>query len=70
MTLFWLVGAALAAIVVFLLVRPLLKVSGTEPISRRDANISIHRDQLRELDADLRAGLLAQADYERARREL
>jgi cytochrome c-type biogenesis protein CcmH len=70
MTLFWLVGAALAAIAVFLLVRPLLKVSGTEPISRRDANISIHRDQLRELDADLRAGLLAQADYERARREL
>jgi cytochrome c-type biogenesis protein CcmH len=70
MTLFWLVGAALAAVVVFLLVRPLLKASGTEPISRRDANISIHRDQLRELDADLRAGLLAQADYERARREL
>jgi cytochrome c-type biogenesis protein CcmH len=47
-----------------------LKASGTEPISRRDANISIHRDQLRELDADLRAGLLAEADYERARREL
>jgi cytochrome c-type biogenesis protein CcmH len=70
MTLFWLVGAALAAVVVFLLIRPLLKASGTEPISRRDANISIHRDQLRELDADLRAGLLAQADYERARREL
>ena len=70
MTLFWLAGAALAAVVVFLLVRPLLKATGTEPISRRDANISIHRDQLRELDADLRAGLLAQADYERARREL
>ncbi|HEU4351370.1 MAG TPA: c-type cytochrome biogenesis protein CcmI [Burkholderiales bacterium] len=70
MTSFWLVGAALAAVVVFLLVRPLLKASRTEPISRRDANISIHRDQLRELDADLRAGLLAQADYERARREL
>lgn len=70
MTLFWLAGAALAAVVVFLLVRPLLKATGTEPISRRDANISIHRDQLRELDADLRAGLLAQGDYERARREL
>jgi cytochrome c-type biogenesis protein CcmH len=70
MTLFWLAGAALAAVVVFLLVRPLMKASGAEPISRRDANISIHRDQLRELDADLRTGLLAQADYERARREL
>jgi cytochrome c-type biogenesis protein CcmH len=70
MTVFWLVGAALAAAVLVLVVRPLLKASGAPAVSRSDANISIHRDQLRELDADLRAGLLAQADYERARREL
>jgi len=70
MTLFWLVGAALAAAALFLVVRPLLKSSGAQAVSRRDANLSIHRDQLRELDADLRAGMLAPADYERARREL
>jgi cytochrome c-type biogenesis protein CcmH len=69
MTLFWLAGAALAAAVLVLVLRPLfLRKSGS--VSRRDANIAILRDQLRELDADLRSGLLAQADYERARREL
>lgn len=70
MTVFWLVGAALAAAVLFLIVRPLVKGADTRSLSRRDANISIHRDQLRELDTDLRAGKLAQPDYERARREL
>ncbi|HSA90533.1 MAG TPA: c-type cytochrome biogenesis protein CcmI [Burkholderiales bacterium] len=70
MTVFSLIGAALAAAVLFLIVRPLLKAPGAKPVSRRDANISIHRDQLRELDADLRSGVLAAADYERARREL
>jgi cytochrome c-type biogenesis protein CcmH len=70
MTVFWLVGAALAAAALLLIVRPLLKGPGAKPVSRRDANISIHRDQLRELDADLRTGVLAPADYERARREI
>jgi len=70
MTVFWLVGAGLAAAVLFLIVKPLLKGPQAQSLSRRDANLSIHRDQLRELDADLRAGVLAQADYERARREI
>jgi cytochrome c-type biogenesis protein CcmH len=70
MTVFWLIGAALAAAVLFLLVRPFLRPSRAEPLSGRDANLSIHRDQLRELEADLRSGALAQSDYERARREL
>jgi cytochrome c-type biogenesis protein CcmH len=70
MTLFWLVGAALAAAVLVLLLRPLLKHRNAATISRREANIAIHRDQLRELDADVKGGLLAPADYERARREL
>jgi cytochrome c-type biogenesis protein CcmH len=66
MTLFWLVGAALAAAVLYHLFRS--RKAGA--ISRRDANVAIYRDQLRELDADLKSGLIAQADYERARREL
>ncbi|MGH8690631.1 MAG: c-type cytochrome biogenesis protein CcmI [Burkholderiales bacterium] len=69
MTFFWLIGGALAAVALFLVLRPLLGTSGPE-ISRREANIAIYRDQLRELEADLRAGTLAQADYDRARREL
>jgi cytochrome c-type biogenesis protein CcmH len=70
MTLFWSIGAALAAVVLILIARPLLKGRAEKRVSRRDANISIYRDQLRELDADLAAGTLAQADYERVRREL
>jgi cytochrome c-type biogenesis protein CcmH len=70
MTLFWLTGAALAAAVLLLIARPLLKRRPGKRISRSDANVSIYRDQLRELDADLAAGTLAPADYERARREL
>ena len=54
-----------------LVLRPLLLSAARRRRSRRDdANVSIYRDQLRELDADLAAGTLAQADYERARAEL
>jgi len=70
MTLFWTAGAALAAVALLLLLRPLLFSRAGQALSRRDANVSIHRDQLRELEADLAAGKIAQADYERARAEL
>lgn len=70
MTLFWLAGAALAAVALALVLRPLVSRQAQQGVSRRDANLSIYRDQLRELDADLAAGKLAQPDYERARREL
>ena len=70
MTLFWAVGAALAAVALLLLLRPLLFTRPAKALSRREANVSIHRDQLRELEADLAAGKIAQADYGRARAEL
>ena len=70
MTAFWLTGAALAAAVLAWLLRPLLSGRGSGPVSRQAANVAIYRDQLRELDADLAAGTLAQADFERSRAEL
>ena len=70
MTLFWAAGAALAAVALLLLLRPLLFARPAKALSRREANVSIHRDQLRELEADLAAGKIAQADYGRARAEL
>jgi cytochrome c-type biogenesis protein CcmH len=63
---FWLIGALLAAGAVALVLRPMVRRTP----SRRDANIAIYRDQLRELDGDLAAGKLAQADHARARTEL
>lgn len=70
MILFWLVGAALAAVALLLVLRPLVFGKKAAGISRRDANVSIYRNQLREIEADLAAGRLAVADYERARAEL
>jgi len=70
MILFWGLGAALAAAVLFLLLRPLLARGGPDPVSRRDANLALYRDQGKELEADLASGKLAQADYERSRAEL
>ena len=66
MIVFWLVGAALAAGTVALLLRPMVRPAP----SQRDANIAIYRDQLRELDADLAAGKLDPAEHAKARTEL
>jgi cytochrome c-type biogenesis protein CcmH len=63
---FWLAGALLAALAVALVLRPMVRRTPT----RRDANVAIYRDQVRELDADLAAGKLAPADHARARTEL
>ena len=67
---FWTVGVVIAAAALLLLLRPLLFTGSGQALSRRDVNVSIYRDQLRELESDLAAGKLAQADYERARGEL
>lgn len=67
---FWLGGAALTVLALALVLRPLLWRKAGAAASRASANISVHRDQLRELDADLAAGKLERADYERARLEL
>jgi len=70
MTAFWLIGALLAAGVLAWVLWPLLSRKGGGAVSRQAVNVSIYRDQLRELESDLAAGTLAQADYERARAEL
>ena len=67
---FSVICAALAAAAIALVLRPLLLPGKKPQVDRRSANIAIYRDQLRELDADLAEGTLAQADYERSRREL
>jgi cytochrome c-type biogenesis protein CcmH len=70
MILFWLIGAALAGIALFFVLRPLVSGRRASVVSRNNANLAIYRDQLRELDADLAAGKLAQVDYARSRAEL
>jgi cytochrome c-type biogenesis protein CcmH len=67
MTLFAILAALLAAV---LLVRLLLPPRSRRPVSARDANVSIYRDQLRELEGDLSGGKITRDDYDRSRREL
>lgn len=69
MTAFVLSAALVAALGMGLLLRPFWS-RRAQAVSRRELSLSVHRDQLRELDADLAAGTLAQADYDRARAEI
>ena len=70
MTLFWIIAVLLGTGALVYVLRPLLKARSTRLVSRRESNIAIYKDQMRELDADRAAGTLAQADYERAKLEL
>ena len=70
MTLFWLLSALLAALAVMFVVVPLLRQREGGRASHRATNLAIHRDQLAEMDADLRAGTLSSDQYHKARREL
>ena len=70
MTWFWISGAALAAAALALLLRPLVFSRKGGKVRREDANLSIYKDQLAELDADLAAGKLDPADHARSRAEL
>ena len=70
MILFWLIAVLLGTGALFYVLWPLVKSQKAPLVSRREANIAIYKDQLRELDADLAAGTLAQADYDRAKLEL
>jgi cytochrome c-type biogenesis protein CcmH len=71
MILFWVLGALLALAALALAARPLWRRgAGGASVSRDAMNAAVYRDQLRELDADLASGAIAQADHDRARQEL
>ena len=68
---FWLLAVLFAvAALAFVLPALLGRGRGMKRASGDAANISIYRDQMRELDADLAAGTLAREQHEEARREL
>ena len=66
--LFWIVAGTLAALVAALIARPLLAPASPEPEASPDQ--AIYRDQLAEVDRDLRRGVLPPAEAERARVEI
>lgn len=72
MTTFWFLAAALMALTMAGLLWPLLRQPSGAAVPDRPAPAlrEIYRDQLRELDTDLRAGTLSPARHEQARDEL
>lgn len=67
---FWTISALLAVTALLFVVLPLLTYRPRVRSSRRDANLAIYRDQLRETNADFAAGTLSAEQHEKARREL
>jgi cytochrome c-type biogenesis protein CcmH len=67
---FILVAIALTGAAVLFLVLPLLRPGGRAVESRREANVSVYRDQFRELERDLESGILTAEQYAQARAEL
>lgn len=68
---FWLIVGVLIAVTLLVLVLPLLR-RGNSSISTTpsEVNLSVYRDQLRELDADRTAGTLNEVQYQNARSDL
>lgn len=68
---FWVVASIMIAGALALLLRPLLGKGKHSPSSsRQETNLSVYRDQMRELDADFAAGTLDETQYRAARSDL
>ena len=72
MMLFWVYAALLAAVALAFVLAPLLRgrAASVAPVSRAASNLTVFRDQLAELDADLAAGSIGREQWEAARGDL
>ena len=71
MTGFILASALLVLVVLAMLLPPLWRTRVTATaVNRREANLDILRDQMRELEHDRNEGILTDADLEQAKAEL
>lgn len=70
-SLFWIFVLLFIAIALAFVLPPLLRRGGkAEPVGRAEMNVAIYRDQLQELEADLKSGELTQDQFEAARLEI
>ena len=74
MILFWVICAALIMIALAFVLPPLLQRSEKKDLEiedeRKEANIAVYRDQLSELEADLRNGIVGEDQYAQDREEI
>lgn len=68
MILFWVICAVMVAIALAFVLPPLLAAYERAPADEsKEANVSVYRAQLTELEADLRNGIIAQDQYQQDR---
>jgi cytochrome c-type biogenesis protein CcmH len=70
MTQFWIFAAGLIALAMAFIVLPLVRKKYSTGISSDELNLSVFKQQMAELDSDLEAGILDQARYDAAKRDL
>jgi cytochrome c-type biogenesis protein CcmH len=72
MILFWLICAGLVAIALAFVLPPLLERAPEETgeDEKKEANLNVYRDQLSELEADLRNGIISPEQYQQDRDEI
>lgn len=73
MILFWVICGLMLAIALLYVLPPALSAAAsqaTEETARRNANIAIYRDQLTELEDDLRNGIVSQEQYAQDRDDI
>jgi cytochrome c-type biogenesis protein CcmH len=71
MTVFVIIAVVMAVVAVLWVLPPLLwRRTASEGVARAASNLAIYRDQLAELDSDLRIGTLSPAQYAQAKLEI
>jgi len=71
MLIFFFICALMILVALFLILPPLFQAeAGANRDEARAANLLVYQDQLRELEADLKSGLLTEVQYEQDKEEL
>lgn len=70
MTLFWIVAGLLILTALAFIVAPLWRRRAAQTLDRSQVNLTIYRDQLREIEADFRNGTISEDQYEQGKQEL
>jgi cytochrome c-type biogenesis protein CcmH len=71
--LFWLICAAMLIVALLFVLPPVLRSEAArkkDDDARRDANVAVYRDQLTELEADLRNGIVSKEQYAQDRDDI
>lgn len=68
---FWILAALMILLALWFILPALLqKPNDAEEVERREANVLVYRDQNRELEADLKNGLIGEDQYNQEKAEL